>query len=232
MTVLNCVSRLVVDVRTFFEAYNGAVTAVATIFIAIFTVVLALVTNRQARLTRESLKIAQQAMVTGNRAYISIRSVFFGSNLRDGELQGINTGFTLENTGNTPTKYMISHSSMRIFTGDILANFEFPDLDERQGVRIFIAPKQWVGSFVFNVTREELLSCVGGHRRIFIWGWADYNDAFPNTPRHRTEFCYDITVAKDPSVGPIGQSLSASQYRRHNAADDECDRRPKPYSAP
>jgi hypothetical protein len=33
------------------EKYNGAITAVATIFIAIFTIVLARVTGEQARLT-------------------------------------------------------------------------------------------------------------------------------------------------------------------------------------
>jgi hypothetical protein len=33
------------------EKYNGAITAVATIFIAIFTIVLARVTGKQARLT-------------------------------------------------------------------------------------------------------------------------------------------------------------------------------------
>jgi hypothetical protein len=36
----------------FLQSYNGAVTAVATVFIAAFTVVLAFVTNRQAKLTK------------------------------------------------------------------------------------------------------------------------------------------------------------------------------------
>jgi hypothetical protein len=127
---------------------------------------------------------------------------------------------------------MMSHSSIRIFNGDIPASFDFPDLDERAELWISLAPNSWLGGFVFNISREELISCIGGRRRIFIWGWADYNDVFPSTPRHRTEFCYEITVGQDPSTGPIEQSISASQYGRHNAADEECQRRPKTYSLP
>jgi hypothetical protein len=176
-------------------------------------------------------RVTEAAMVAAERAYVSIRSVFFVRDPIEGELQGITAGFRLQNTGNTPTKQMTSHSSMRIFTSDIPENFEFPDLDERREARYFIAPKQWIGGFIFRITREELISCIGGRRRILIWGWADYNDTFPETPRRRTEFCHEIIVGTDPTVGPIERSISASQYRRHNAADDECQHRPKPYSA-
>jgi hypothetical protein len=187
---------------------------------------------RQSREMNAHIAIVQKSMVTAERAYISVRTVFFGRRPFEGEFQGIDTGFTLRNTGNTFTKHMMSHSSIRIFNGDIPATFDFPDLDERPEMRLFIAPESWVGSFVFRISREELVSCIGGRRRIFVWGWADYNDVFPNTQRHRTEFCYEIVIARDPSTGPIDQSISTSQYRRHNAADDECDRRPKPYTAP
>src|ERR1700730_2544039 len=110
--MLEFVWRIIIEVGAFFEAHDGAVTAVATIFIAIFTVVLSIVTNRQARLTRESIKIAQQAMINVELAYISVRSVYFGRTPSEGDLRGIATGFRLENTGETPTKYMTSHSSM------------------------------------------------------------------------------------------------------------------------
>jgi hypothetical protein len=186
---------------------------------------------RQSREMNAHIAIVQKSMVTAERAYVSVRSVFFMRQPLEGDLQGIDVGFRLQNTGNTFTTHMMSHSSIRIFNGDIPANFDFPDLDERPAARPFIAPKSWIGSFIFRISREELISCIGGRRRIFIWGWADYNDVFPNTPRHRTEYCHEIIVARDPSTGPIEQSISASQYRRHNAADDECQRRPKPYNS-
>ncbi len=42
---------IIVSAGGFLADHNGAVTAVATVFIAAFTIVLALVTGRQARLT-------------------------------------------------------------------------------------------------------------------------------------------------------------------------------------
>jgi hypothetical protein len=44
MSILTCM----IDMLDFLEKYNGAVTAVATISIAVFIIVLALVTGRQA----------------------------------------------------------------------------------------------------------------------------------------------------------------------------------------
>jgi hypothetical protein len=56
---INSVVWTVVD---FLQTYDGAVTAVATVIIAAFTIVLVVVTNRQARLTKESVEIANRAL--------------------------------------------------------------------------------------------------------------------------------------------------------------------------
>jgi len=39
------------------EAYNGAITAIATVFIAIFTIVLAFVTKKQLVLANEQIRL-------------------------------------------------------------------------------------------------------------------------------------------------------------------------------
>jgi hypothetical protein len=54
----------------FLQTYNGAVTAVATVAIGIFTLVLVIVTRRQAILTKESVQISERALVDLDRAYI------------------------------------------------------------------------------------------------------------------------------------------------------------------
>jgi hypothetical protein len=127
---------------------------------------------------------------------------------------------------------MIAHSSMKIFDGDVPSDFEFEDLDQRKARQMFIAQNAWLGGFIFNISREQLVSAADNRRIILIWGWADYNDAFSGTSRYRTEFCYQLSVYGDPSVGSIEQHIEASQYWRHNAADDECYRRPAPYTPP
>jgi hypothetical protein len=55
--------------------YNGAVTAVSTVFIAVFTIVLAWVTNRQARLTRQAIALARQDFTATHRPRIIVRSI-------------------------------------------------------------------------------------------------------------------------------------------------------------
>ena len=171
-------------------------------------------------------------MITEERAYISVRSLAITRVPIYGEIAGIVGTITLQNTGNTPTKNMTFHSSMNIFNGDIPAYFDFGDLDQRRPRQSFIAPKAWAGTFAFIISREELISTQTG-RRIFIWGWADYDDTFSGTPRHRTEFCYEVVVERHQSADATEQwGFGNSQYGRHNAADDECYRRPAPYRPP
>jgi len=59
----------------FLDKYSGAVTAVATAFIAIFTIVLVFVTGRQARLTTEALNLARQEIVASHRPRVIVRSI-------------------------------------------------------------------------------------------------------------------------------------------------------------
>jgi hypothetical protein len=69
---INSVFWAVVD---FLQAYNGAVTAIATVFIGIFTLVLARVTGHQARLTRDSIALSRQDFVATHRPRVIVRFV-------------------------------------------------------------------------------------------------------------------------------------------------------------
>jgi hypothetical protein len=74
------------------DKFSGAVTAVATAFIAIFTIVLVLVTRRQARLSRESIDLARSQFIATHRPRIVLKDVSFV----DGQLL-----YMLVNTGDT-----------------------------------------------------------------------------------------------------------------------------------
>jgi hypothetical protein len=58
----------IISAGRFLEDHNGAVTAVATVFIAAFTIVLALVTRRQAHLTRIAAEAAKRSALVAERA--------------------------------------------------------------------------------------------------------------------------------------------------------------------
>jgi hypothetical protein len=81
----------------FLQTYNGAVTAVATVAIGAFTLSLVCVTNRQAKLTRVGIEIAQKsaaalAIIEGAYVYPSIiLSVNIADSLgafQNGEISG------------------------------------------------------------------------------------------------------------------------------------------------
>lgn len=77
--VTNCLWRII----DFLEKYNGAITALATIAIGVFTFVLVIVTRRQAKLTRESIDLARAEFISTHRPKIRIKHVWLvalGSN--------------------------------------------------------------------------------------------------------------------------------------------------------
>jgi hypothetical protein len=59
----------------FLDKYNGAVTAVATAMIAIFTIVLVCVTGRQARLATIALNLTRQEFVATHRPRVVLRYI-------------------------------------------------------------------------------------------------------------------------------------------------------------
>jgi hypothetical protein len=75
MSILNYAARIATAIFDFLEKYNGALTAVATAFIAVFTIVLARVTGKQARLTTDALNLARQEFVATHRPRIVLRYI-------------------------------------------------------------------------------------------------------------------------------------------------------------
>jgi len=73
--IFTAASGVAVAMLEFLDKYNGAVTAVATAFIAIFTIVLVLVTGRQARLTTAALNLARQEFVASHRPRVVLRYI-------------------------------------------------------------------------------------------------------------------------------------------------------------
>jgi hypothetical protein len=63
----------------FMDTHNGAVTAVATVFIAVFTIVLAYVTARQAKLTDESVKLGRDEFIASHRPKFEIREPYLAT---------------------------------------------------------------------------------------------------------------------------------------------------------
>ena len=94
----------------FVETYNGAITALATCVVAIFTGVLFWATNKQARLTRMSIDLARAEYISTHRPKLTIRHIVpefeFG--------KPIKIHCTVTNVGETPARIEGHRVTLRI----------------------------------------------------------------------------------------------------------------------
>ena len=85
----------------FLDAHNGAVTAVATVFIAAFTIILAYVTRQQAKLATAAINLASETYVAAHRPRIVVLGFSLSGAANKEESFII---FSLYNRGDTSAK--------------------------------------------------------------------------------------------------------------------------------
>jgi hypothetical protein len=136
-----------------------------------------------------------------------------------------------ENSGNTPTKRMVNHVSWDVFDHEPPAGFAYPDMwapgAPQIRVPLVLGPKTTVQGEEVSIPVALLVaSRQGATARVYIWGWAEYNDMLPGTPRHRTEFCVWLDPRGDPTV-PNASHIVGRFYGPHNGSDDDCMKQPQ-----
>jgi hypothetical protein len=109
------------------QRYNGAITAFATAIIGAFTIVLAYVTNRQAKLTRESIDLAREELVSTHRPKIVVYGLGFvgdSPNADSDSEEPIRVSFRFVNSGDTPAKItMIGTKLIHLFKTTMPSDF-------------------------------------------------------------------------------------------------------------
>jgi hypothetical protein len=132
-----------------------------------------------------------------------------------------------ENSGETPTRYLRVRINSAI--RDVVLNdqFAFPD-GLGPSIPTLIGPKATIESDQVDVVVADMEAVRDGAKHLYLWGWAEYDDVFIGTPRHRTEFCFKVSVVGDPTnPAPNMVSFRWSLHNAHNGADDECRSRMK-----
>jgi hypothetical protein len=169
---------------------------------------------------------------SAQRAYVYLREIhheYVPS--ADGVPREVRFSPLFVNSGTTPTKRSICHTSAEVSENSLPDDFQFADKGQEESPRkydqLFLGPKaERRGPFV-EVHVVDLDP--NKKRRIFIWGWIDYDDILHGTPRHRTEFGFEIIAKPNPAKGPDAFSVEYRQLDRFNGADDECHHQPRPY---
>jgi hypothetical protein len=177
--------------------------------------------KRTDETTREALTAAQ-------RAFVSVKDTSYAKlpNYLATTPTGIRFIVAWANSGTTPTKSLVTHVSWEAFTPDIPANFDFPDRGGGPDTRVLIGPKSSINMASLDIPIDVFQAVQAGTHRLYIWGWADYNDIFQGTERHRTEFCSGILVTGSLSDAIPGLTLVT--HTKYNGADGEAMKKPTP----
>ena len=210
--------------------------------LAAFTARLFYATDRQAREMQASINAAVRsadAAITSNqiavtnaeqqlRAYVTAREIVgdphrgFGYMGAHGPVEGNIRSFTLavvlRNGGQTPAVKIRTNASIRYFENGLPAGFNFPDSTNfGHGV---VGPKSEYHVTVGDITIEQI--DIESHPGNWIvWGWVEYDDVFDGTPRHRTEFSFEIKRKRLPDMEIAMNFMPRQEY---NAIDWDCAR--------
>lgn len=104
------------------------------------------------------------------------------------------------NAGSTPTIDAVHRlNTMVLHDGEELEDdFDFPDFGPAG--KTLIGPHGETPMRAFDLTIEKMNAILEGRSRAYAWGWIEYRDIYPDTPLHRSEFCFEIKVSADAAT--------------------------------
>ncbi len=190
---------------------------------AIFTAVLVFFTRQLVEVTDridETTRISQ-------RAFVSFKFVLGGQKIlsTDGKWVNEQVLAAWENSGTTPATNGSSSFNGESWPHDLPKEFDFPD----GSIRPFVLGPKGIGSTPVIVSTQELDAVRRNKSRLFLWGWVLYHDVFPNTTKHLSEFCVELTnviplnPAKVDFTDPTAEfSWQTTTCPRHNCYDQDC----------
>lgn len=205
------------------------------LFLILISIQQAFWLRRAVATAQDSTRLLGTALIATQRAYVTLRELRATTTRLSAieDIQNCAVQPILENGGTTPIRNGRAHVSWKYFEKAIPADVEFADFDangnriviEADYLPLSIGPRGTAQYPVLLIDGATVRSARENQGKILIWGWAEYDDIFENSARHRTEFCYQMNV-----TGNLAQThVSFSMYKRFNAVDEECER---PAAAP
>jgi hypothetical protein len=170
------------------EVNNGAVTAIATAVMAIFTIVLAFVSIFQGKQLKRSVRLASDEFIANHRPKIRVRSIWLVSDIAVGSPITIN--LIAVNVGGIKaivTKYAFTTCFVKKGDSIPLSVEDFPvsvvEIEIKRGARYGFKGL----STGQAVTIEEFNSIRTGDMVLYCIGWIRYEDEAENPMQ--TGFC-------------------------------------------
>lgn len=155
--------------------------------------------EKQAKISEDQLKlsvIAQQPVVhpTTNAA-IEV----------DPGARVVNASFNIEvkNTGLTLARNVRFWTNTAWRAGEIGPDFDFPEFEGPIIDNSRIPANRSILSGRIPIPREALVGTVRQAGIYYVWGRCDWDDVFPDTPRHWISWCFQLEVVFDVFTIPF-----------------------------
>lgn len=215
------------------------VIAAWTVVLGIATSILGVATVKLWRSTDRLVEGAERTAERQLRAYVSVKEIKMegyrfasvigvGGTEILGQIHNYRISVVVENVGATPTRFGLGNINWELRDDELPDDFQFPD----GGIVEFaaIGARGTFNTPDFFMTFSNIEKVIAKQKKLYVWGWIDYNDVFEDTPRHRTEYCFDIR----PDVVPDGRNIYMRfpTHGRFNGTDGDCLRQPGPYKQP
>lgn len=179
--------------------------------------------TRTTAAANASLEHAKAASYAELRAYVFLSGSTINRFMRsEREVAGYDLAFDFQNTGQTPAYRVTGYLNHAFFPGPPPKDFDYPDSNTGDVSLSTLGPGQ-----KSQLSRQIAVEEFGDLKRprLFVWGWMEYDDAFPDTPRHRSEICFEIEILGDPRNPDA--PVKGFHGVAFNGADDDCLRQPQ-----
>ncbi|MBM6576326.1 hypothetical protein KCP91_08070 [Microvirga sp. SRT01] len=175
-----------------------------------------------AEASRLQNKLSKDALVLTERAYITQSKHMVTSRVSpEGEIVAIDLSVHWTNEGNTPAIDTASNLNWRLWPEPLHKDFDFPEVvKDRYGIRSVVGPTMFRPSYSVELFRDTLIAIANGSLFFYVWGWMEYHDVFEGTPRHRTEFAFQVLVNTEKM--PREVTITIVNLPAYNGMDDFC----------
>ena len=183
----------------------------------------AMAASRAAGAARDQARMSRESLVGSERAFVFVQNFHaepVHDPTEDNKLLGWNIFVEWKNSGKTATRSCVQRANYKEFSRPISADFDFPNLEVNEYQWLLIGPNASVQSGKYFIPIDKVAKIRAGDLHAYLWGWIEYNDVFPNTARHRTEYGYKIIASAGAAPDQI--VIGTTPTPRHNAADKEC----------
>ncbi|MEW9616803.1 hypothetical protein AB3G45_23635 [Shinella sp. S4-D37] len=191
----------------------------STAFVGIGTALLFLtlyLTHRANQGAHSAVKVTREIGEAQVRAYVEIDDIKTSYEQRSGERAAIRSFVNWINTGQSPTRNLVWAIDHHL--GLLPDNFAFVMSETATHGTSTIGAGRTSYDVSHLMDRTGLDEFDKERLPITLFGYVDYDDVFPDTKRHRTEFCVELARK--------GVAVENSTCSKHNGADDGCFRQP------